>query len=85
MSDDALLAMTEELRQRHRDGATLDELLPEAFAAAREASVRTLGLRHYDAQLIGGMVLHQGKIAEMKTGEGQDPDVDPGGVSEYDR
>jgi len=71
LSDDALLAMTEELRQRHRDGATLDELLPEAFAAAREASVRTLGLRHYDAQLIGGMVLHQGKIAEMKTGEGK--------------
>jgi preprotein translocase subunit SecA len=71
LSDEALLGKTEELRQRHRDGASLDELLPEAFAAAREASVRTLGLRHYDAQLIGGMVLHQGKIAEMKTGEGK--------------
>ena len=71
LSDDALRARTEALRQRYRDGATLDELLPEAFAAVREASVRTLGLRHYDAQLIGGMVLHQGKIAEMKTGEGK--------------
>ncbi len=71
LSDEDLKKKTEELRQRHRDGASLDELLPEAFAAAREASVRTLGLRHYDAQLIGGMVLHQGKIAEMKTGEGK--------------
>jgi len=71
LSDDALKAKTEEFRQRHRDGASLDELLPEAFAAAREASVRTLGLRHYDVQLIGGMVLHQGKISEMKTGEGK--------------
>ncbi len=71
LSDEALKSKTAELRQRHRDGTSLDELLPEAFAAAREASVRTLGLRHYDAQLIGGMVLHQGKIAEMKTGEGK--------------
>lgn len=71
LSDEALKQKTEELRQRHRDGASLDELLPEAFAACREAAVRTLGLRHYDAQLIGGMVLHQGKIAEMKTGEGK--------------
>ncbi|TVQ36105.1 MAG: preprotein translocase subunit SecA [Wenzhouxiangella sp.] len=71
LSDEALRNKTEELRQRHRDGASLDELLPEAFAAAREAAVRTLGLRHYDVQLIGGMVLHQGKIAEMKTGEGK--------------
>ncbi|AKS42720.1 preprotein translocase subunit SecA [Wenzhouxiangella marina] len=71
LSDDALKAKTEEFRQRHRDGASLDDLLPEAFAVAREASVRTLGLRHYDVQLIGGMVLHQGKIAEMKTGEGK--------------
>ena len=71
LSDEALKQKTEELRQRHRDGATLDELLPEAFAAAREAAVRKLGLRHYDVQLVGGMVLHQGKIAEMKTGEGK--------------
>ncbi len=71
LSDEALKGKTEALRQRHRDGASLDELLPEAFAAAREAAVRTLGLRHYDVQLIGGMVLHQGKIAEMKTGEGK--------------
>ncbi|TVS10255.1 MAG: preprotein translocase subunit SecA [Wenzhouxiangella sp.] len=71
LSDDELKAKTVEFRQRYADGASLDELLPEAFAAVREASVRTLGLRHYDVQLIGGMVLHQGKIAEMKTGEGK--------------
>jgi len=71
LSDEALKARTEELRQRHGNGESLDELLPDAFAAVREASVRTLGLRHYDVQLIGGMVLHQGKIAEMKTGEGK--------------
>ena len=71
LPDEALRNKTEELRQRHRDGASLDELLPEAFAACREAAVRALGLRHYDVQLIGGMVLHQGKIAEMKTGEGK--------------
>jgi len=71
LSDDALKAKTEEFRQRHKDGASLDDLLPEAFATAREAAVRTLGLRHYDVQLIGGVVLHQGKIAEMKTGEGK--------------
>ena len=71
LSDDGLKAKTVEFRQRLADGATLDSLLPEAFAAVREASRRTLGLRHYDVQLIGGMVLHQGKIAEMKTGEGK--------------
>ncbi len=71
LSDEDLFKTTETLRQRYSDGATLDELLPEAFAAVREASVRNLGLRHYDVQLIGGMVLHQGKIAEMKTGEGK--------------
>ncbi|MBP8177308.1 MAG: preprotein translocase subunit SecA, partial [Xanthomonadales bacterium] len=64
-------AKTVEFRQRLADGAALDSLLPEAFAAVREASRRTLGLRHYDVQLIGGMVLHQGKIAEMRTGEGK--------------
>jgi preprotein translocase subunit SecA len=71
LSDAELKAKTEEFRQRHADGESLDDLLPEAFAAVREASVRTLGMRHFDVQLIGGMVLHQGKIAEMKTGEGK--------------
>ena len=71
LSDDELRAKTVEFRERHARGETLDQLLPEAFAAVREASRRTLGLRHYDVQLIGGMVLHQGKIAEMRTGEGK--------------
>jgi preprotein translocase subunit SecA len=71
LDDDALAAQTSALRARHEAGETLDQLLPEAFATVREAAVRTLGLRHYDVQLIGGMVLHQGKIAEMKTGEGK--------------
>ncbi|MEM1081423.1 MAG: preprotein translocase subunit SecA, partial [Pseudomonadota bacterium] len=71
LSDEALRAKTAEFRQRHRDGESLDQLLPEAFAVCREASVRALGMRHFDSQLIGGMVLHQGKIAEMKTGEGK--------------
>ena len=71
LSDDELKGVTAALRQRHEQGETLDQLLPEAFAAVREAAVRQLGLRHYDVQLIGGMVLHQGKIAEMKTGEGK--------------
>jgi len=71
LDDDALKAQTQSLRERHAQGQSLDELLPEAFATVREAAVRALGLRHYDVQLIGGMVLHQGKIAEMKTGEGK--------------
>ncbi|MFW5815552.1 MAG: preprotein translocase subunit SecA [Wenzhouxiangella sp.] len=71
LSDADLKAMTAEFRRRHDDGESLDDLLPEAFAAVREASVRSMGLRHFDVQLIGGMVLHQGKIAEMKTGEGK--------------
>jgi preprotein translocase subunit SecA len=71
LSDEQMKAKTAELRQRHADGESLDQLLPEAFALVREASLRTLGLRHYDVQMIGGMVLHQGKIAEMKTGEGK--------------
>ncbi|MBI2024413.1 preprotein translocase subunit SecA [Candidatus Giovannonibacteria bacterium] len=62
---------TETLKKRHSDGESLDDLLPEAFALVREAAKRTLGQRHYDAQLLGGIVLHQGKIAEMKTGEGK--------------
>ena len=71
LSDEALAAKTVEFRDRLADGATLDELLPEAFAVVREASRRTLGQRHFDVQLVGGMVLHDGKIAEMKTGEGK--------------
>ena len=68
---EALRAKTAEFRRRLADGATLDDLLPEAFAVVREAARRALGLRHFDVQLIGGAVLHQGKIAEMRTGEGK--------------
>lgn len=71
LDDAALRARTGELRARLEAGETLDDLLPEAFAAVREAAKRTIGQRHYDVQLIGGMVLHQGRIAEMKTGEGK--------------
>ncbi len=71
LSDEALRAKTEEFRQRLREGATLDDLLPEAFAVVREAASRTLKMRHFDVQLIGGIALHQGKIAEMRTGEGK--------------
>ncbi|HET7267718.1 MAG TPA: preprotein translocase subunit SecA [Oleiagrimonas sp.] len=71
LSDDELKAKTGEFRQRLADGTKLDKLLPEAFATVREASRRVLGMRHYDVQMIGGMVLHQGKIAEMRTGEGK--------------
>jgi preprotein translocase subunit SecA len=71
LSDEALLAKTAEFRQRLTEGEELDDLLPEAFAAVREAGKRTIGLRHYDVQMIGGITLHQGKIAEMRTGEGK--------------
>ena len=71
LTDEELSAKTVEFRQRLEHGATLDELLPEAFAVVREASARVLGMRHFDMQLIGGAILHQGKIAEMKTGEGK--------------
>src|SRR5690349_15290397 len=71
LSDDELRAKTEEFRNRFEEGEELDELLPEAFACVREAAKRTLGMRHFDVQLIGGMVLHEGRIAEMKTGEGK--------------
>src|ERR1041384_7452814 len=70
-SDDELKAMTPEFKRRLDKGATLDEILPEAFAVVREASVRRTGMRHFDVQLIGGMVLHSGRIAEMRTGEGK--------------
>jgi preprotein translocase SecA subunit len=71
LSTEALRAKTDKFKKRLRDGETLDDVLPEAFAAVREASRRTTKMRHFDVQLIGGMVLHQGKIAEMKTGEGK--------------
>ncbi len=71
LSDEALQAKTEEFRGRHAQGETLDALLPEAFAVVREAGRRVLGMRHFDMQLVGGMVLHYGKIAEMRTGEGK--------------
>ncbi len=71
LSDEQLSQKTQEFRQRHQDGETLDDLLPEAFAAVREAARRTLGMRPFYVQLIGGIVLHQGRIAEMKTGEGK--------------
>jgi len=71
LSDEALRARTDELRGRLAQGESLDDILPDAFATVREAAKRSLGQRHYDVQLIGGMVLHQGKIAEMKTGEGK--------------
>ncbi len=71
LSDEQLGEKTNEFRKRFSQGETLEDLLPEAFAAVREAAKRTLGQRHFDVQLVGGMVLHQGKIAEMKTGEGK--------------
>ena len=71
LSDEALRNKTGEFRERLKQGATLDQLAAEAFAVVREAARRTLKLRHFDVQLIGGIVLHQGKIAEMKTGEGK--------------
>ncbi|HSB33868.1 MAG TPA: DEAD/DEAH box helicase, partial [Nitrospirota bacterium] len=71
LPDAGLRAKTEEFKKRLEDGETLDDLLPEAFAVVREASKRTLGMRHFDVQLIGGIVLHSGKISEMKTGEGK--------------
>ncbi|QLQ26332.1 MAG: preprotein translocase subunit SecA [Dechloromonas sp.] len=71
LSDEQLRAKTAEFRERHARGESLDDLLPEAFAVVREAGKRELGMRHFDVQLIGGMVLHYGKIAEMRTGEGK--------------
>ncbi len=71
LSDAQLRAKTDEFRKRHQDGESLDDLLPEAFATVREAGRRVLNMRHFDVQLIGGMVLHDGKIAEMRTGEGK--------------
>ena len=71
LTDAALVAKTQEFRKRHATGEDLDSLLPEAFAVVRETGRRVLGMRHFDVQMVGGMVLHQGKIAEMRTGEGK--------------
>ena len=71
LSDDELKAKTSEFKQRLEEGQTLDDILPEAYAVVREASKRTIGLRHFRVQLIGGVILHQGRITEMRTGEGK--------------
>ena len=71
LSDGELLQKTASFQERYKNGESLDSLLPEAFAVCREASKRVNGMRHYDVQLIGGITLHEGKIAEMKTGEGK--------------
>ena len=71
LTDEELQAKTPEFKERLKNGETLDDILPEAFAALREASARVLNMRHFPVQIIGGIVLHQGRIAEMKTGEGK--------------
>jgi preprotein translocase subunit SecA len=71
LSDEALKAKTSEFKERLASGETLEDLLPETFAVVRETAIRTVGLRHFDVQLIGGITLHEGRIAEMKTGEGK--------------
>ncbi|MES2917805.1 MAG: preprotein translocase subunit SecA, partial [Pseudomonadota bacterium] len=71
LSDEQLTARTAEFKSRFQKGETLNDLLPEAFAVCREAARRVLGMRHYDVQMIGGIVLHEGRIAEMRTGEGK--------------
>ncbi|MDD3350339.1 MAG: preprotein translocase subunit SecA, partial [Eubacteriales bacterium] len=71
LSDEELQGLTVIFKERIAGGTTLDELLPEAFAAVREAAFRTLGMKHFRVQLIGGVALHQGRISEMKTGEGK--------------
>ncbi len=71
LSDEELKAKTEEFKKRYQDGESLDSMLEEAFAVVREASKRVLGMRQYPVQLLGGIILHQGRIAEMRTGEGK--------------
>ena len=71
LTDDELKGKTQEFKERLAEGETLDDLLPEAFAVVREAGRRVLGMEHYPVQLTGGIILHQGRIAEMKTGEGK--------------
>ena len=71
LTDEELQAKTAEFKERIAQGETLNDILPEAFAVVREASVRVFGMRHFDVQMIGGIVLHDGKISEMRTGEGK--------------
>ena len=71
LGDDELRSKTDDFKSRVKEGLSLDEILPEAFAVVRESGIRTLQMRHFDVQLIGGIILHEGKIAEMKTGEGK--------------
>ena len=71
LSDEELKAKTKEFKDRLENGETLDDILPEAYAVVREAASRVLGMKHYRVQIIGGIILHQGRIAEMKTGEGK--------------
>ncbi|HCA22263.1 MAG TPA: preprotein translocase subunit SecA, partial [Lachnospiraceae bacterium] len=71
LSDDELKAKTDEFKKRLKDGETLDDILVEAFAVVREAAKRVLGMKHFRVQLVGGVLLHQGRIAEMRTGEGK--------------
>ncbi|MCV6625702.1 MAG: preprotein translocase subunit SecA, partial [Cellvibrionaceae bacterium] len=71
LGDEQIKTVTAELQQRYQDGETLDSLLPEAFALVREAGSRVMGMRHFDVQMIGGITLHEGRIAEMRTGEGK--------------
>ena len=82
MTDEELKAQTPELKERLANGETLDDILPDAFAVCREASDRVLGMRHFPVQILGGIVLHQGRIAEMKTGEGKNAGRDPAGLPE---
>jgi preprotein translocase subunit SecA len=71
LSDEELRGKTDEFKERYQSGESLDSLLPEAFAVCREAAWRVLGMKHYPVQLVGGVILHQGRISEMKTGEGK--------------
>lgn len=71
LSDEELKGKTKEFKDRLNEGETLDDILPEAYAVVREAAWRSIGMRHYRVQLIGGIILHQGRIAEMRTGEGK--------------
>ena len=82
LTDEELRDKTREYKKRLEEGATLDDLLPEAFATVREAAKRVLGMEHYRVQLIGGIILHQGRIAEMKTGEGKTLVSTLAGISE---
>ena len=82
LTDEELRAKTKEYKDRYNGGESLDSILPEAFATVREAAKRSLGMEHHRVQLIGGIILHQGRIAEMKTGEGKNPCFHPSGLPE---